>query len=215
MHCHTGSAPGILVWGGFYYRTPLVHIAGTLNSQHYISEVLELVVLPYIQLLPSAIFLQDNLGPHAACNVQEFFFTHPMELLPWPACIADLISCISSSVDSCLTRTPNEKKKRRGMPSSVSAHEFLEVPVSNIPSTNLNFQVYKNWVPGAILGRSGEGIISPTKTCVNAEKWGLEYVYKNSENIILPSSVIYANTGSPPPPPLSPQSLVIKKENDF
>ncbi|GFS76925.1 transposable element Tcb1 transposase [Trichonephila clavipes] len=49
MHHHTGSAPGITVWGGvgFYCRTPLVRIAGTLNSQHYISEVLELIVLQY------------------------------------------------------------------------------------------------------------------------------------------------------------------------
>ncbi|GFY75491.1 g-patch domain-containing protein [Trichonephila inaurata madagascariensis] len=129
------------------------------------------------------------------CNTEEMLPCRPF---------TNEISCISSSVDSCLTRTPNEKKKRKGMPSSVSAHEFLEVPVSNIPSTNLNFQVHKNWVPGAILGRSGEGIISPTKTSVNAEKWGLEYAHKNSENIILPSSVIYPNTGSPPPPPQSP-----------
>ncbi|GFS80314.1 transposable element Tcb1 transposase [Trichonephila clavipes] len=40
MHRHTGPAPGIMVWGGIGYLsgTPLVHIAGTLNSQHYISE---------------------------------------------------------------------------------------------------------------------------------------------------------------------------------
>ncbi|GFY14267.1 uncharacterized protein TNCV_3614561 [Trichonephila clavipes] len=50
MHRHTGSAPGIMVWGGIGYqsRTPLVLIACTLNSQRYISEVLEPVVLPYI-----------------------------------------------------------------------------------------------------------------------------------------------------------------------
>ncbi|UYV60546.1 ATP6V0B [Cordylochernes scorpioides] len=40
MHRHTGPAPGIRVWGGIGYhsRTPLVRIAGTLNSQRYISE---------------------------------------------------------------------------------------------------------------------------------------------------------------------------------
>ncbi|GFW49954.1 transposable element Tcb1 transposase [Trichonephila clavipes] len=63
MHRHTGPAPGIMVWGGIGYhsRTPLVRIAGTLNSQSYISEVLEPVVLPYLQALATAI-----------------------ELLPWP-----------------------------------------------------------------------------------------------------------------------------------
>ncbi|GFX58779.1 transposable element Tcb1 transposase [Trichonephila clavipes] len=50
MHRHTGSSPGIMVWGGiiFHCRTPLLQFAGTLNSQHYSSEVLELVVLLYI-----------------------------------------------------------------------------------------------------------------------------------------------------------------------
>ncbi|GFV77675.1 transposable element Tcb1 transposase [Trichonephila clavipes] len=59
---HTGSAPGIVVWCGIGYhsRTPLVRIAGTLNSQRYISEVLEPVVLPYLQVLATAIFQQDN-----------------------------------------------------------------------------------------------------------------------------------------------------------
>ncbi|GFU74107.1 transposable element Tcb1 transposase [Trichonephila clavipes] len=62
MHHHTGPAPGIIVWGGIGYhsRTPLVRIAGTLNRQRYISEVLETVVLPFLQGLATAIFQQDN-----------------------------------------------------------------------------------------------------------------------------------------------------------
>ncbi|GFV60847.1 transposable element Tcb1 transposase [Trichonephila clavipes] len=50
MHRHTGLAPGIIVLGGIGYhsRTSLVRIAGTLNSQRYISEVLEPVVLLYL-----------------------------------------------------------------------------------------------------------------------------------------------------------------------
>ncbi|GFU15778.1 transposable element Tcb1 transposase [Trichonephila clavipes] len=55
---HTGPAPDIMVWGGIGYhsRTPLVRIDGTLNSQRYISEVLEPVVLPYLQGLATDIF---------------------------------------------------------------------------------------------------------------------------------------------------------------
>ncbi|GFW33765.1 uncharacterized protein TNCV_4052141 [Trichonephila clavipes] len=62
MHRHTGPAPGITVWGGIGYHshTPLVCIDGTLNSQRYISEVLEPVVLPYIQGLATTIFQQYN-----------------------------------------------------------------------------------------------------------------------------------------------------------
>ncbi|GFW02488.1 transposable element Tcb1 transposase [Trichonephila clavipes] len=63
---HSGPAPDIMVWVGFGFhsRTPLVHIAGTLNSQCYISEVLEPVVLPYLQGLAIAIFQQYNAPPH-------------------------------------------------------------------------------------------------------------------------------------------------------
>ncbi|GFU70384.1 transposable element Tcb1 transposase [Trichonephila clavipes] len=70
MHRHTGPAPGIMVWGGIGYhsRTPLVRIAGTLNSQRYI--------------LATAIFQQDNARPHMARIVQRFFVNHQIELLP-------------------------------------------------------------------------------------------------------------------------------------
>ncbi|GFV70348.1 transposable element Tcb1 transposase [Trichonephila clavipes] len=62
MHHHTDPAPGIMVWGGVGYPslTPLVRVAGTLKSQRYISEVLEPVVLHYLQGLATAIFQQDN-----------------------------------------------------------------------------------------------------------------------------------------------------------
>ncbi|GFS69940.1 transposable element Tcb1 transposase [Trichonephila clavipes] len=92
MHRHTGPAPGIMVWGGIGYhsRTALVRIAGTLNSQHYISEVLEPVVLPYLQGLATAIFQQDNARPHVARIGERFFVNHQIELLPWPARSPDL-----------------------------------------------------------------------------------------------------------------------------
>ncbi|GFW24227.1 transposable element Tcb1 transposase [Trichonephila clavipes] len=92
MHHHTDPAPGIMVWGGIGYhsRTPLVRIAGTLNSQRYISEMLEPVVLPYLQGLDTAIFQQDKAQPHVARIVQRFFVNHQIELLPWPAHSPDL-----------------------------------------------------------------------------------------------------------------------------
>ncbi|GFS49342.1 transposable element Tc3 transposase [Trichonephila clavipes] len=92
MHHYTGLSPGIMVCGGIGYhsRTPLVRIAGTLNSQRYISEVLEPVVLPYLQGLATAIFQQDNARPHVARIVQRFFINHQIELLPWPARSPDL-----------------------------------------------------------------------------------------------------------------------------
>ncbi|UYV81725.1 CTSC [Cordylochernes scorpioides] len=107
MHRHTGPAPGIMVWGGIGYhsRTPLVRITGTLNSQSYISEVLEPVVLPYLQGLPTAIFQQDNAPPHVARIVQRFFVNRQIELLPWPARSPDL-SPIENMCLGCWADTP-------------------------------------------------------------------------------------------------------------
>ncbi|GFX23219.1 transposable element Tcb1 transposase [Trichonephila clavipes] len=94
MHHHTGSASGIMLWAGIRYhsRTPLLRIVGTLNTQPYISEVLERVVLPYFHGLATAIFQQDNARPHVARIVQRFFVNHQIELLPWPARSPDLSS---------------------------------------------------------------------------------------------------------------------------
>ncbi|GFV50421.1 transposable element Tcb1 transposase [Trichonephila clavipes] len=62
MPRYTGSAPGIMVWVGIGYhlRTSLVRIPGAVNRQRYIFELLEPVVLPYLQGLVIAIFPQDN-----------------------------------------------------------------------------------------------------------------------------------------------------------
>ncbi|GFV32914.1 hypothetical protein TNCV_1745561 [Trichonephila clavipes] len=92
MQRHTGLASGIMVWRGIGYhsRTPLVRIPGILNSQRYISKVLEPVVLLYLQGLTTAIFQQDNARPHAAHNIQRFFVNHQIELLPWPAYSLDI-----------------------------------------------------------------------------------------------------------------------------
>ncbi|GFW67602.1 transposable element Tcb1 transposase [Trichonephila clavipes] len=80
------------IQGGIEYhsRPPIVRIAGTLNSQRYISEVLEPVVLPYLKGLATAIFQQDNAQPQVARIVQRFFVNHQIELLPWPARFPDL-----------------------------------------------------------------------------------------------------------------------------
>ncbi|UYV83511.1 hypothetical protein LAZ67_23001281 [Cordylochernes scorpioides] len=53
------------------------------HCQRYISEVLEPVVLPCLQGLPTAIFQQDNARPHEAWMVQRFFGNRQIELLPW------------------------------------------------------------------------------------------------------------------------------------
>ncbi|GFU26492.1 transposable element Tcb1 transposase [Trichonephila clavipes] len=73
-----------MVWGGIGYHS---RIAGTLNSQRYLPEVLEPVVLPYLQGMATAVFQQDNARPHVARIVQRFFVNHQ---IPWPAHSPDL-----------------------------------------------------------------------------------------------------------------------------
>ncbi|GFW83194.1 transposable element Tcb1 transposase [Trichonephila clavipes] len=92
MHYHTGPAPGIMVCGGIGHHsgTPLIRNSGFLNSQCYISEVLEPVVLPYLKVLAAAILDQDNARPHVKCIVQSFFVNLQIEFLPWLACSPDL-----------------------------------------------------------------------------------------------------------------------------
>ncbi|UYV61960.1 hypothetical protein LAZ67_1007174 [Cordylochernes scorpioides] len=108
MHRHTGPAPGIMVWGGIGYhsRTPLIRIAGTLNSQRYISEVLELVVLPCLQGLLTAIYQQDNARTDVARISQRFFVNRQIELLPLLARSQNL-----SLIETCGPRLSYDKKK--------------------------------------------------------------------------------------------------------
>ncbi|GFX15160.1 transposable element Tcb1 transposase [Trichonephila clavipes] len=84
MHRHTASAPGIMVSVGIGYHSRY------FKSQRYISEVLEPVVLPYLQGLATAIFQQDNARPHVSRIVQRFYVNHQIEFLTWPAHSPDL-----------------------------------------------------------------------------------------------------------------------------
>ncbi|GFX48919.1 transposable element Tcb1 transposase [Trichonephila clavipes] len=97
-----------VVWSGIGYhsRTPLIRIAGTLNSHCDISEMVEPVVLPYLQGLATAIFQQDKALPHVERIDQWFFVNHQIELLPWPARSPDLslIENMWSMVAQRLTR---------------------------------------------------------------------------------------------------------------
>ncbi|GFW22652.1 transposable element Tcb1 transposase [Trichonephila clavipes] len=143
MHRHTGPAPGIMLWGGigYYSRTPLERFAGTLNSQRYISEVLEPVVFPYLQGLATAIFQQDNARPHVARIVQRFFVNQQGELLPWPAGSPDLspIESMWSIVTQRLTQittpaaTPDQLWQRVEAAWSVVPQEHIQSLFKSMP----------------------------------------------------------------------------------
>lgn len=89
---HTARTPGIMVWGaiGYNCRSHLVHIAGNLNSDRYIREIVEPEVLPLLRRIPGAVFQQDNARAHVSQTAQAFFSAQQVSLLPWPAYSPDM-----------------------------------------------------------------------------------------------------------------------------
>ncbi|GFW56408.1 transposable element Tcb2 transposase [Trichonephila clavipes] len=87
---HTAPTAGVMVWSAIGYNTqsPLVLIRGTMTALRYVHVILEPHVLPVMQRLPGAIFLQDNARPHTARVSQECLRT--VTTLPWPARSPDL-----------------------------------------------------------------------------------------------------------------------------
>ena len=78
----------LMVWGGISVRsrTELLVLNGTLTGQRYINEVLQPVVLPFVQQ-----HLQDNNArPHRARIVQQFLQHNNVDHLDWPARSPDL-----------------------------------------------------------------------------------------------------------------------------
>ncbi|PRD28324.1 UNVERIFIED_CONTAM: hypothetical protein NCL1_32711 [Trichonephila clavipes] len=71
---HTGPSPGVLVWGAIGYTSwsPLVRISRTLNSAHYISDVLPTAALHFIRTLRNPTFQQYNARPHVTGIVRTF-----------------------------------------------------------------------------------------------------------------------------------------------
>jgi hypothetical protein len=89
---HSGLTPGVMVWGTIQFgsRSPLVFIQGSRNAARYINEVLEPVLLPYLQRHRNSVFQQDNARPHFARVTQRVFNDNNVNLLPWPAKSPDL-----------------------------------------------------------------------------------------------------------------------------
>ncbi|GFW19680.1 transposable element Tcb2 transposase [Trichonephila clavipes] len=63
----------VMVWGAISYntRSPLILIRGTMTAQRYVHDILQPHVLPLIQRLPGAFFLQDNARLHTARVSQD------------------------------------------------------------------------------------------------------------------------------------------------
>ena len=76
----------LMVWGGISvrFRTELLVLNGTLTGQRYINEVLQPVVLPFVQQ-HHVVLQDDNARPHRARIVQQFLQQNNVDHLDWPA----------------------------------------------------------------------------------------------------------------------------------
>lgn len=108
---HTALTPGVMVWGAIHHggRSPLVFVPGTLNARRYIDNILEPVVLPFLQNLPGAVFQQDNARPHTANVTLDFLAENNVNCLPWPPRSPDLnpIEHVWDMMDKRLRRLPH------------------------------------------------------------------------------------------------------------
>ncbi|GFT89112.1 transposable element Tcb2 transposase [Trichonephila clavipes] len=79
-----------MVWSddAYYTRSPPVLIRGTMTVQWYVHDIQQPHVLPPMQRLQGAIFLQDNARPHTSRMSQNCL--HTVTTLPWPARSPDL-----------------------------------------------------------------------------------------------------------------------------
>ena len=73
-------------------RTPLQFIAGNLNSQRYVDEVMRPIVLPNLrQIGQGAVFQDDNARPHRGHIVNDFVSVNNINRMDWPANSPNLI----------------------------------------------------------------------------------------------------------------------------
>ena len=80
-----------MAWDGIPVRSriELLVLNGTLTGQRYIKEVLQPVVLPFVQQ-HHVVLQDDNARPHRARIVQQFLQRNNVDHLDWPARSRDL-----------------------------------------------------------------------------------------------------------------------------
>ena len=82
-----------MVWATvmMHRRTPLQFIAGNLNSQRYVDEVMRPMVLPLLrQIGQGTVFQDDNSRPHRGHILNDFVRVININRMDWPANSPDL-----------------------------------------------------------------------------------------------------------------------------
>ena len=77
------------IWGQM--RTPLIIVNRNLTVQHYIDNILQLTVLPFLQQQPCGVINQHhNARHHTARIIHNFLGANHVSVLPWPVCLPDM-----------------------------------------------------------------------------------------------------------------------------
>jgi hypothetical protein len=81
-----------MVWAGIHHdgKTDLIIVPGNLTAQSQFDEIIEPVVVSYLQKRNVGIFLHDNARPHTAMHTQNILLIHNVNVLQWPAKSPDL-----------------------------------------------------------------------------------------------------------------------------
>lgn len=90
---HPFGGGSVMVWGGICgeQKTDLVILHQTLTAQRYRDQVLQPVVIPFMQRQRQGLlFQQDNARPHTARLTMDFLNRQNIQLLPWPSRSPDL-----------------------------------------------------------------------------------------------------------------------------
>jgi hypothetical protein len=87
----TAVTSGVMFWGAisFGIRSPFVFVPGILNTHRCIHNVLEPVLVPFIQTLPNGIFQQDNARPQTTNLTRTYLQQAQLQMFPWPARSSD------------------------------------------------------------------------------------------------------------------------------
>ena len=82
-----------MIWAGICHdgRTQLKIVQGTLNAVKYRDDILDPIVLPFLQQRNfDHVFQHDNARCHVARVCQDFLNQNHIRVLPWPALSPDL-----------------------------------------------------------------------------------------------------------------------------
>ena len=82
----------VMVWGAISAtrKSPLVIIRGRLTAQKYIDDILQPVLLPFMNQHRNGIYQQDGATPHTAGVTNLFLAQNNVRVLPWTALSPDM-----------------------------------------------------------------------------------------------------------------------------